>query len=279
MPIRYLMEAAVDVIIYGLTVSFVYLFDHYKQSRDQEVRTAQLETRLAEARLQALTVQLKPHFLFNTLNMISEMVYESPAAADQMIARLSEMLRLTLRESGSQVVPLARELDVLQLYFEIMRGRFQERLTVKLGVGQAAREALVPPLILQTIVENSIRHGVDPLTGEVRISIECEVMGDRLLLEVQDYGPGMAGSHLVSESGGIGLSNTVRRLEQLYGEAQQFSMETSSSGGLLVRIELPYVTADARTPRMSGDDKDPHPDSRRRAPGAAEDQEVSRAGA
>jgi len=279
MPIRYLMEAPVDVIIYGLSVSFVYLFDHYKRSRDREVTTAQLETRLAEARLQALTVQLQPHFLFNTLNMISEMVYQSPDAADQMIARLSEMLRLTLRESRSQVVPLARELQVLELYIEIMRGRFQERLTVNLDVGPAAREALVPPLILQTIVENSIRHGVNPLTGEVRIRIECEVVGDCLSLEIEDDGPGMAGSHLVTESGGIGLSNTVRRLEQLYGDAQQLSMETSSGGGLLARIKLPYATADGKRLRTSEDDQDPYPDSRRRAPGAAEDQEVSRAGA
>src|SRR5215831_8665166 len=140
MPIRYLMEAPVDIIVYGLTVSFVYLFDHYKRARDRELTTAQLETRLAEARLQALAIQLQPHFLFNTLNMISEMVYESPEAADKMIARLSEMLRLTLRESGSQVTPLARELEVLELYIELMRGRFQERLTIQLDIEPGTRQ-------------------------------------------------------------------------------------------------------------------------------------------
>jgi len=276
-PIRYLMEAPVDVILYTVTVAFVYLFDHYRRARDREVTTAQLEARLAEARLQALAMQLQPHFLFNTLNMISEMVYANPEAADQMIARLSELLRLTLRESGRQVAPLSRELVVLELYVDIMKGRFQEKLAITLDVGPGAPEALVPPLILQTIVENSIRHGIDPLTGEVRIGIRCAVDGGCLTLEVRDDGPGLAGSYLASESSGIGLANTVRRLEQLYGDAQQFSMEPSNTGGLLVRMKIPYRAEKAS--RIDVDDKHSSPDSGRRAAGAAKDPAVSRAGA
>jgi two-component sensor histidine kinase len=290
MPIRYSMEAFTDIVIYGITISFVYLFDHYKQSRDREVLTAHLETRLAEARLQTLAIQLQPHFLFNTLNMISEMVYESPEAADQMIARLSEMLRLTLRENGSHLVPLARELQVLQLYIEIMKGRFQERLTIQIDVEPDAGKALVPSLMLQPIVENSIRHAVDPLTGRVGIKISCNIDGDRLVLRVEDDGPGLAGSFLVSEDGGIGLSNTIKRLRQLYGEAGRLSLETGPGGGLLVKIDLPYTASASEAAHMPATttehpDDDVHykekaqntyPDSRRRASGAPQDQEVSR---
>ena len=278
MPTRYFMEAFTDVVIYGLTVSFVYFFDRYKQSRDQEVLTAHLETRLAEARLQTLAMQLQPHFLFNTLNMISEMVYESPEAADRTIARLSEMLRLTLRDNGSQLVPLARELEVLQLYIEIMKGRFQERLAIDVDVEPGAREALVPSLMLQPIVENSIRHAVDPLTGRVKIKISCTIERECLVLRVEDDGPGLAGSHLVSTSGGIGLPNTIKRLEQLYGAAQRISMEASPGGGLLVTIQLPYkppVSEPSSSTHDPSDDKDTYPDSRRRASGAPQDQEVS----
>ena len=278
MPTRYFMEALTDVVIYGLTISFVYLFDHYKQSRDREVLTAHLETRLTEARLQTLAMQLQPHFLFNTLNMISEMVYESPEAADRMIARLSEMLRLTLRDNGSQLVPLAHELEVLHLYIEIMKGRFQERLAIDIDVEPGAGQSLVPSLMLQPIVENSIRHAVDPMTGRVRIKISCGIERDSLVLTVEDDGPGMAGSHLVS-GGGIGLPNTIKRLEQLYGDAQKVSLETGPNGGLLVKIELPYKTAVDEAPSSSheiGDGKDTYPDSRRRASGAPQDQEVSR---
>jgi len=191
MRVRYLMEFATDTIIYGLTLTLIYLFDHYVQSRDRELAAAQLETRLAEAQLQALRLQLQPHFLFNTLNTISAAIYEDAATADKMIARLSDFLRLTLSSSRSQEVSLRKELEFLDQYLEIMRARFEERLSFRAEVEPGIQDALVPQLILQPLVENSIRHAADPDTGAVTIKLRAARDNGSLLLEVCDNGPGM----------------------------------------------------------------------------------------
>ncbi|MEW6209809.1 MAG: histidine kinase [Acidobacteriota bacterium] len=239
MSIRYAMEFSNDVISYTLIVGFIYLFDHYRQSRDREVLTAQLETRLAQAQLQSLRLQLQPHFLFNTLNTISAMIYENPRAADEMIARLSDLLRMTLRNSQSQEVTLAEELEFLNLYVEIMKARFEERLVVRIDVESSTHSALVPQLLLQPLVENSIRHAIDP-RGRVAIDVRSTRENGSLILEVIDDGPGITGDSKAMSGGGIGLLNTAERLRQLYGEAHDFALANAEGGGLAVRITVPF---------------------------------------
>ncbi len=259
MSIRYVMELSNDVISYSLIVAFVYLFDHYRRSRDRELSTAQLETRLAQAQLQSLRLQLQPHFLFNTLNTISAMVYQNPRAADEMIARLSDLLRLSLRNSEAQEVTLQEELDFLKLYLEIMRARFEERLVVSIEVEAGQGHALVPQLILQPLVENSIRHALDPASVALRIAVRAKREDKALLLEVSDNGPGI---HQDKLGNGIGLSNTQQRLHQLYGAEQAMTLANAAGGGLRVNIRIPFHTSEnghtANGARRNG--KDPRDD-------------------
>ncbi|HYY59057.1 MAG TPA: histidine kinase [Pyrinomonadaceae bacterium] len=242
MPIRYLMELANDAIVYCLFVALIYLFDYYRESRDQEVRTAQLEARLTQAQLQALRLQLQPHFLFNALNTISTVIYEDVRLADRMIARLSDLLRLALRNSSAQEVTLQEELEFLNLYLELMRARFEERLVVHFHVEPEAEKALVPQLILQPLVENSIRHAALPASGTVMIDVSARRSNGALLLEVSDNGPGIRKERQAVTGDGIGLSNTAERLSQLYGSEHRFSLQSSPGGGLLVHVEVPFHT-------------------------------------
>ncbi|HEV2912062.1 MAG TPA: histidine kinase [Pyrinomonadaceae bacterium] len=243
MPIRYLMEFANDAIVYSLFVALIHLFDYYRESRDQEVRTALLEARLTQAQLQALRLQLQPHFLFNALNTISAVIYEDAGRADRMIARLSDLLRLALRNSTAQEVTLQEELEFLELYLELMRARFEERLVVKFEVEPETTSALVPQLILQPLVENSIRHAASPSSGTLSIDVSARRSNGALLLEVSDNGPGIRKEQQAIALGdGIGLSNTSERLNQLYGAEHRFSLGASSEGGLLVHVEVPFHT-------------------------------------
>ena len=238
MPIRYLMEFPADLITYATFVLFVHLFDAYRASRDREVREAQLEARLAQAQLHALRLQLQPHFLFNTLNMISAVVYDDPRAADEMIGRLGDLLRATLRASPQQEVTLEEELRLLDLYLAVMRARFDERLVVSLDVDEAARSALVPQLLLQPIVENAIRHGADPTTSTTTIDLKARREGTALVLEVRDHGRGIPGTWALGK--GIGLSNTVERIERLYGPPAGLTLENAETGGASVLVSIPF---------------------------------------
>jgi two-component system, LytTR family, sensor kinase len=249
MRYRYLMEFSNDAIVYCLIVGFVYLFDYYRRSRDRELQTAQLETQLAQAQLQALRLQLQPHFLFNAMNTISSLVYENPRAADEMIARLSDLLRMTMRDSGAQEVTLEQELKLLDLYLDIMRARFEERLTVRIECGAELGGALVPQLVLQPLVENCIRHAADPETGVVQITVCARRESETLLLEVSDNGPGV-GEQLARAGGsGIGLTNTAERLRQLYGRLHGLTLANGEGKGLTVTVRLPFRSLSSSTPR------------------------------
>ena len=238
MRFRYLMEFSNDVVVYCIIVSFIYLFDHYRHSRDRELQTAQLETQLAQAQLQALRLQLQPHFLFNAMNTISSLVYDNPRAADEMIARLSDLLRMTMRDGGAQEVTLEQELKLLDLYLDIMRARFEERLSVQIECDAELRRALVPQLVLQPLVENCIRHAADPETGVVQITVRARRENGALLLEVSDSGPGVR-EQLALAGGGIGLTNTAERLRQLYGGPHGLTFANGEGKGLTVTVRLP----------------------------------------
>jgi LytS/YehU family sensor histidine kinase len=240
MRIRYFMELPNDVLIYVLIVAFVYLFDHYRATRDHEVRAAQLESRLAQAQLQNLRLQLQPHFLFNALNTISSIMYDDPRTADVMLGKLSDLLRHTLRAVPAQETTLEEELRVLGLYVDLMRARFEERLAVRIEVESGAERALVPQLILQPLVENAIRHGFDPVTSRREIDVRCARENGSLSLEVRDHGPGLAVPAEVALRSGVGLSNTASRLAQLYGAAHRLELGNADGGGLRVSVVIPY---------------------------------------
>jgi two-component system, LytTR family, sensor kinase len=240
MPIRYVMEFANYALWYAVWAVLLYLFDHYRASREQELRTARLAAQLAQAQLQVLQAQIHPHFLFNALNTISTVIYEDIPAADRMIARLSDFLRHALNTSNSQEVTLREELNFLNLYLDIMRPRFEERLNVEFEIESGIEEALTPKLILQPLVENSIKHAVDPDSGSVRIAVRAARENGQLRVEVEDDGPGLVAAVQSATNHGIGLSNTATRLERLYGADQEFAMRNADGGGLLVSIKLPY---------------------------------------
>lgn len=211
-----------------------------------EARAAELQAQLAAARLDALRMQLNPHFLFNTLHAVSALVERDPSGVRKMIARLSELLRHTIEARGADEVPLRDELEFLQRYIEIMEIRFQGRLTVTVNADDRALEGLVPNLILQPIVENALEHGASRASGQGEVTIDAKVDGDDLVVTVQDNGPGLS-----SNAEGVGLSNTKARLDQLYGDPASLSLTSPSGGGVLATLRVPYHTAaDLRTRAM-----------------------------
>ena len=231
---------------YWIILFAYYAFDYYVKYRDRELRASQLETRLSQAQLQALKMQLNPHFLFNTLNTISSLMYTDPAAADAMMSRLGELLRLTLEGTpdgagGAQEVTLREELDILERYLDIERIRFEERLRVTIDVEPAALEARVPNFSLQPLVENAIRHGIAPRPEGGWLALTATRAGAMLQIELRDDGPGLQPSGARRE--GIGVANTRARLAQLYGNHQSFELVNAPEGGLVVTMILPFHTA------------------------------------
>lgn len=215
-----------------------WAIEHYR-------RQSVLEAQLAQAELQALKMQLQPHFLFNTLNSISTLLDEDAEAADEMLARLGDFLRLTLESSGAQEVTLQEELELLRCYLEIERVRFQDRLEVALEVEPETLDARVPNLILQPIVENAIRHGIVARTGKGLIEIRASRADGRLRLQVRDNGPGLrpAGETAQGSRHGLGFALTRERLERLYDGGHSFHLADAPGGGLQVTLEIPFVVS------------------------------------
>lgn len=232
MTARYPMEFFHDVIAYCVMVSIIYLFD-------RQVRAAQLEARLAAARLENLRLQLQPHFLFNALNTISAVMYEDPRRADAMISRLSDLLRSTITDSEAQEVPLEREIATLELYLDIMRQRFEDKLHVDVEVAPEVRQALVPHLLLQPLVENSIKHGIDPQSNAVSVTVTASLEDGATRVRVRDHGRGLPNGRFRK---GTGLSNTAERLDKLYGPGHRLEFENCRDGGLAVTVAVPFHT-------------------------------------
>ena len=227
-------------VAFWCVLGIVLAVEYYRRIREQELRAAQLVAELSDARLDALAAQLHPHFLFNTLQGISTLIHRDPPAADAMLARLSELLRRTLRRGGGHEIPLAQELELLRLYIGIVESRFADRLVVTFDVAPGLDDALVPHFILQPLVENALHHGIARRAGAGRVEIAASRAGDELVLAVTDDGPAQGASTPAPLTEGIGLSNTRRRLAQLYGADQRLEIEALDGGGFRVAVRLPW---------------------------------------
>jgi signal transduction histidine kinase len=227
-----------NLVTYWIVVAVTQGYLYYSRYREGEVRTAQLSAQLAQAQLQALRMQLHPHFLFNTLNAISALVHKDPEIADRMIARLSDLLRLTLENIGIQEVRLAQELDFLEGYLEIERMRFADRLEVRMRIAPETLDARAPYLILQPLVENAIRHGIAPRSAPGCIEVSAERRDGELVLAVKDDGPGISTKTNLKD--GVGISSTRARLERLYGAAHRFELQNGTERGLIVTLAFPF---------------------------------------
>ena len=226
---------ALNFAIYGCIVAAAHGVEYYRRSRERE----QLEARLAETRLQLLGMQLQPHFLFNTLNTIAEMVHEDPDKADAMIGRLSDLLRRTLELGGTQEIALEEELDLASRYLDIQQARFGDRLRVSLAIDPAGRPVRVPALLLQPLVENAIRHGLSARLDAGRIDIAARIAEGTLVLTVTNDGNGDQGDTVTGPER-VGLGNTRARLEALYGPAGTLELTRAEGRGARVTVRIPY---------------------------------------
>jgi two-component system LytT family sensor kinase len=237
-----------NLAVYGLIVCAWHAWAYYWKYREREAQAAELAGRLAQAQLQALRMQLNPHFLFNTLHAVSSLMLRDVVAANRMLTRLGELLRLTLETTDQQEVPLKQELEFLRRYLEIEQIRFGDRLAVRMDLEPAILDAIVPNLLLQPLVENAIRYAVEPNMGSGQIELSGGRNNGQLILQVSDNGVGTRSQESTKINGatlargGIGLSNTRQRLRQLYGDHQSLELKPRDSGGLLVRITIPFRT-------------------------------------
>ena len=227
-----------QLLFYFAVLAAGFAREYFLRTRQQQAHAARLQAQLAEARLDALRMQMNPHFLFNTLHAVSAMVERDPAGVRKMIARLSELLRHTTDAHATDEVALRDELEFLGRYIEIMEIRFQGRLKIERQIDPATVDARVPNLILQPIVENALEHGVSRTKGEGRIEVSSERRGDQLVLTVRDNGPGVR----EESRAGVGLANTRARLAQLYGDEGTLTLTSSPEGGTIAEIVVPFRT-------------------------------------
>jgi two-component system, LytTR family, sensor kinase len=234
----------VALVVYALILTIGYALNYYKQYRENELKASQLAAQLAQSQLQALRMQIHPHFLFNSLNSISALQLEDVAGAQRMTARLGDFLRLTLENVGTQELSLKQEIEFVNCYLDIERVRFGKRLTTSIEIEPESLDAKVPNLILQPLIENAIQHGISKRIGPGRISITAKRNSERLELEIRDNGSGLAANgSLDAKSGkGMGLANTRARLDQLYGSNYRFDLANASEGGLIVTLNIPFKT-------------------------------------
>jgi two-component sensor histidine kinase len=241
-----LLRANFDAAVYLIVVVAAHALAFYRRAQEREQHAIALAAGLTRAKLDALRLQLQPHFLFNTLNAISTLVHRDANAADELIGDLSDLLRVSLQTSDHEV-SLRRELELLDRYLAIEQTRLSDRLRVEKSIDPATENALVPTFLLQPIVENSIRHGIEPRLSGGRVVVRSAIEGGRLLLTVEDDGVGIAAKPNPKARRGIGLTNTQERLQALHGAAAQLEIVSPDSGGVRVQISLPFVTTRATT--------------------------------
>jgi len=237
--IHYLTQLDWLLMTYLFLVGLAHALAYRRESEQRALDTAQLETRLMEAQLQALQRQLHPHFLFNTLNTIAGLIRSDVEAADRMIDHLGDLLRMTLHTSSTQEVALTEELEVLRKYLAIEQTRFGSRLKVSLHIQSETLDAKVPNLLLQPLVENAIRHGIAPNARPGWIAVHASRTGDELTIEIRDSGDGLPPERLMALNRGVGLDNTRARLERLYRSEYRFAF-ANMPGGFSVTVSIPF---------------------------------------
>jgi glucose-6-phosphate-specific signal transduction histidine kinase len=228
------------VLTYWVVLVVLRGMESTRRLQEERLRGAELEAQLAQSQLHALRTQIQPHFLFNTLNAISALALAEPMQARKMIARLSNLLRLTLEEQHVQLLPLSRELEFVRHYLEIQRARFRDRLDTQFDVADEALHAEVPCMILQPLVENALHHGLLAKVSRGTLRILARREGANLRLSVEDDGLGLPAAGIVE---GVGLGNTRARLEKLFGGAASLQMQALEGGGTRVDLRVPFQAA------------------------------------
>ena len=230
---------SIGVVAYSAVAAVASALGYQRRLRDEAVRVAQLQRDLSEAQVQAIKMQVQPHFLFNTLHAVNVLIEKDPIAATRMVSRLGDLLRHTLNRAAVAEVPLRTELDALQLYLEIEQTRFRDRLKVRIDAPAETLDALVPDLILQPLAENAIRHGIESDTGAGCVEVNVSREGGSLVIEVRDSGRGPGGQ--VTDR--VGLTTVRGRLVRLYADASEFSLTEAPAGGGVARIRIPFRSA------------------------------------
>lgn len=220
-------------------ILIAYVVSYYSKLRDRDRQAAQLETQLAKANLRALKSQLQPHFLFNTMHSISALMFTDVNAADTMMSRLSDLLRMSLEDGAEQLTTLNRELEFVNGYLAIEKVRLGDRMEVHLDISPETLDAQVPHLLLQPLVENAVQHGIGHLSSRGEISISSRQNGHQLLLTIRDNGPGFEGTDGTHNSG-VGISASRERLRTLYGQDQKLNFRIPPNGGTEVTIRIPF---------------------------------------
>jgi signal transduction histidine kinase len=228
-------------------VLIAHALSYYRRFQEKELRTTQLEGQLTKARLQTLKSQMQPHFLFNTLHSISALMMTDVVAADRMMTSLSDLLRMSLENNGTQLTTLNREIEFLNVYLDIEKARFEDRLKVFLDVAPECLDAQVPHLLLQPLVENAVRHGISKRALEGEIRVVAKRAGHNLDVWIRDNGPGLADPPEERSKLGLGLSVTRERLLTLYGDQQRCEIRNGAEGGAEVHLLIPFKVAPEMT--------------------------------
>jgi len=228
-----------DALVAVIVALMAYALEHEYASRARRQREARLRDEASRAQLQVLRMQLDPHFLFNSLNAISALVEDDPAAAQRMIYQLGGFLRQTLEHAEQAEVPMRVETSLLEAYIEIERARFGDRLRVDIDVAPELADALVPMLVLQPLVENSVRHGIQPSLEGGTVRIHARSDAGRLRVDVTDDGIGVPSASAPADARGLGLRNTAERLRRSYGGAASLEVVPGSGGGTRATVVLP----------------------------------------
>jgi sensor histidine kinase YesM len=228
----------VALLIYAAIAALTQALVYFRDARERELRLARVEGQLSRARLDALTAQIRPHFLFNTLHTIGQLWRSGRhEEADRVLDHLGSLFHKVQDSTARTEVPLAEELELVREYLAIEEVRFRDRMRTRVTASPGALECRVPPLFLQPLVENAVRHGISATSSSGRVEVEASLNDGRLVLEVRDDGPGMPAE--AERPAGVGLRNTRERLEQLYGAAARLDVVTAPGAGTTIRIELP----------------------------------------
>lgn len=229
---------SINILVYVSTVAFCYIWEFFRRNAEANQRAVALERSLLTSRLELLKGQLNTHFLFNTLHTISSLVVRNKGEeANNILLKLGELLRFALKDNKEQLIPLQKEIEILQLYIDIQQTRFNSRLDIEIHYAPELNDVLVPSMLLQPLVENAIRYAVEPFKETGKIEIKIKKINDMISVTIEDNG--QTPFETINFNTGIGLQNTKERLEQLFGEKQSFTIGPNQSAGTKVNFLLP----------------------------------------